>query len=36
MEMGNGTKNDFEMLKKMLTEEPGLAHYAKDKDKIVT
>ena len=24
-------QNDFEMIKKMLTEEPALAHYAKDK-----
>ena len=29
-------QNDFEMIKKMLTEEPALAHYAKDKDNIVT
>ena len=36
MEMGNGTTNGFEMIKKMLTEEPALAHYAKDKDNIVT
>ena len=29
-------QNDFEMIKKMLTEEPALAHYGKDKDNIVT
>ena len=29
-------QNDFEMIKKMLTEEPALAHYAKDKDNIVS
>ena len=29
-------QNDFEMIKKMPTEEPALAHYAKDKDNIVT
>ena len=29
-------QKDFEMIKKMLTEEPALAHYAKDKDNIVT
>ena len=29
-------QNDFEMIKKMLTEETALAHYAKDKDNIVT
>ena len=29
-------QNDFETIKKMLTEEPALAHYAKDKDNIVT
>ena len=29
-------QNDFETIKKMLTEEPALAHYAKDKDIIVT
>ena len=29
-------ENDFEMIKKRLTEEPALAHYAKDKDNIVT
>ena len=28
-------QNDFETIKKMLTEEPPLAHYAKDKDNIV-
>ena len=27
---------NFKMIKKMLTEEPALAHYAKDKDNIVT
>ena len=27
---------DFETIKKMLTEEPALAHYAKDRDNIVT
>ena len=29
-------QNDFETIKKMLTEEPALANYAKDKDNIVT
>ena len=29
-------ETDFETIKKMLTEEPGLAHYAKVKDNIVT
>ena len=29
-------QNDFETIKKMLTEETALAHYAKDKDNIVT
>ena len=29
-------QNDFETIKKMLTEEPALAHYAKDIDTIVT
>ena len=29
-------QNDFETIRKMLTEEPALAHYAKDKDNIVT
>ena len=29
-------QNDFETIKKLLTEEPALAHYAKDKDIIVT
>ena len=29
-------QNDFETIKKMIAEEPGLAHYAKDRDKIVT
>ena len=29
-------QNDFEMIKKRLTEEPALAHYAKDKDNTVT
>ena len=29
-------QNDFETIKKMLTEEPALAHYAKDRDNIVT
>ena len=29
-------QNDFETTKKMLIEEPALAHYAKDKDNIVT
>ena len=29
-------QNDFETIKKMLIEEPLLAHYAKDKDNIVT
>ena len=29
-------QNDFETIKKMLTEEPALALYAKDKDNIVT
>ena len=29
-------QNDFETIKKMLTEEPALAHYAKDIDNIVT
>ena len=29
-------QNDFEMIKKMLTEEPALAHYTKIKDNIVT
>ena len=29
-------QKDFEKIKKMLTEEPALAHYAKEKDNIVT
>ena len=29
-------QNDFETIKKMLTEEPALAHYAIDKDNILT
>ena len=29
-------QNDFETIKKMLTEKPALAHYAKDRDNIVT
>ena len=29
-------QNDFETIKKVLTEEPALALYAKDKDNIVT
>ena len=29
-------QNDFETIKKMLTEEPELAHYGKDRDNIVT
>ena len=29
-------QNDFETIKKMLAEIPALAHYAKDKDNIVT
>ena len=29
-------QNDFETIKKMLTEEPALAHYAKDRDNIAT
>ena len=29
-------ENDFLMIKKMLTEEPALAYYAKDKENIVT
>ena len=29
-------QNDFETIKKMIAEEPDLAHYAKDRDKIVT
>ena len=29
-------ENYFETIKRMLSEEPGLAHYAKDKDNIVT
>ena len=29
-------ENDFETINNMLTEEPALAHYAKDKDNIVT
>ena len=29
-------QNDFETIKKMLTEEPALTHYAKDRDNIVT
>ena len=29
-------QNDFETIKKMLTEEPALAQYAKDRDNIVT
>ena len=29
-------QNDFEIIKKSLTEEPALAHYAKDKGNIVT
>ena len=35
---GNGKRNQngFEMITKMLTEEPALKHYAKDKDNIVT
>ena len=27
---------EIETIKKMLTEEPALAHFAKDKDDIVT
>ena len=29
-------QNDFERINKMLTEEPALAHYAKDKNNIVS
>ena len=29
-------QNDFETIKKMLTREPALAHYAKVRDNIVT
>ena len=29
-------QNDFETIEKMLTEEPALAHYAKDQDNVVT
>ena len=29
-------QNDFETIKKVLTEEPALAQYAEDKDNIVT
>ena len=29
-------QNDFETIKKMLTEKPALSHNAKDKDNIVT
>ena len=29
-------QNDIETIKKMVTEEPALAHYAKDRDNIVT
>ena len=29
-------QNDFETIKKILTKEPALAHYAKDRDNIVT
>ena len=34
--MERRTKNDFTMIKKMLTEERGLAHNAKDEDDILT
>ena len=36
MEMGNRTRRRFWKKKQMLTEGPCLAHYAKDKDNIVT
>ena len=35
MELGQQNE-DFENMKKMLTEEPCLAHYAKDREIIVT
>ena len=31
-----GQENDFKMIKKVVTEEPGVAFYAKNKDYIVT
>ena len=36
MELGKGTRRRFQQHKKLLTEEPCLAHYAKDRDNIVT
>ena len=33
---GTEQDEDFGKIKKMLTESPCLAHYAKDKDNIVT
>ena len=36
MELGKKQDEDFNNIKKQLTEEPCLAHYAKDRDNIVT
>ena len=36
MEFGRRTTKRFLKIKQLLTEVPCLAHYAKDKDKIVT
>ena len=36
MEHGKEQDEDFNDIKKLLTEEPCLAHYAKDRENIVT
>ena len=36
MDLGRRTKNDFNQTKQMLNEKPCLAHYAVDKDNMVT
>ena len=36
MELGKRTQEEFNKLKKLLTEEPCLADYAKDRENIVT
>ena len=35
MELGEKQDQDFDNIKEMLTEEPCLAHYAKDRENIV-
>ena len=36
MDWGNEQEDDFKSIKKLLTDEPCLAHYAKDRENIVT